>query len=132
MVVTDRVRALFDDARELQADALEMLAQDHIRNAAEKAWGATKRATDALVLARTGGEPERTPETGAGLRLLESHDEGVRSVRLTRRYYARQGHLHGECFYNGLCEPAEDTERMIHRTSAYIEDAERLAAGDIA
>ena len=80
---------------------------------------------------RTGTGQDRRG-AGAGLRLLESHDEGVRSARLTRRYYARQGHLHGECFYNGLCEPVEDTERMIRRTSAYIEDAERLAAGDIA
>ena len=65
---TNRIQVIFQDARELQADALEMLAQGRVRNAAEKAWGATKRATDALVLARTGEEPERTPETGAGLR----------------------------------------------------------------
>ena len=51
---TDRIQAIFDDARELQADALEMLAQGRIRNAAEKAWGATRRATDALILSRTG------------------------------------------------------------------------------
>ena len=56
---TDRVQAIFQDARELQADALEMLALGKVRNAAEKAWGATKRASDALVLARTGDEPER-------------------------------------------------------------------------
>ena len=49
MVATDRVRALFADARDLQADALEMLEQGLLRNAAEKAWGATKRATDALA-----------------------------------------------------------------------------------
>ena len=53
VVATERVRALFADARGLQADALEMLALGKVRNAAEKAWGATKRATDALVLART-------------------------------------------------------------------------------
>ena len=46
---TNRIQAIFQDARELQADALEMLAQGRIRNAAEKAWGATKRVTDALV-----------------------------------------------------------------------------------
>ena len=40
-----RIEAIFQDARELQADALEMLAQGRIRNAAEKAWGATRRAT---------------------------------------------------------------------------------------
>ena len=86
---TDRVEAIFQDARELQADALEMLAMGKIRNAAEKAWGATKRASDALVLARTGEEPERTPETGAGLRMLASLDEAVREARLLRRYYSR-------------------------------------------
>ena len=57
-----------------------------IRNAAEKAWGATKRATSALILARTGEEPE----TGAGLRMLASLDEAVREARLLRRYYSRQ------------------------------------------
>ena len=46
---TDRIAIIFQDARTLQADALGMLAQGRIRNAAEKAWGATKRATDALV-----------------------------------------------------------------------------------
>ena len=57
MVATDRVREIFADARDIQADALEMLALGKLRNAAEKVWGATKRATDALVLARTGEEP---------------------------------------------------------------------------
>ena len=71
---TDRIQAIFQDARSLQADALEMLAQGRIRNAAEKAWGATKRATDALVLARSGEEPERSSESSTSLRMLESLD----------------------------------------------------------
>ena len=54
---TNRIEEIFADARELQADALEMLALGKVRNAAEKDWGATKRASDALVLARTGEEP---------------------------------------------------------------------------
>ena len=48
------------------------LDQGSIRDAAEKAWGATQWATDALVLARTGEEPEFSPETAHGLRMLES------------------------------------------------------------
>ena len=127
---TDRIQIIFQDARVLQADALEMLAQGRIRNAAEKAWGATKRASDALILARTGDEPERTPETGAGLRQLESLDQEIRAARLVRRYYVRQGHLHGECFYNGLSDPLDETERRVRETSDYIDDAERLAQGD--
>ena len=113
---TDRIEEIFQDARELQADALDMLAQGRIRNAAEKAWGATKRATDTLILARTGEEPEFSPETAHGLRMLESLDEAVWEAHLVRRYYTRQGSFHGHCFYMGLCDPLEETERRIRET----------------
>ena len=125
-ITSNSADAIFADARTLQGDALEMLELGKIRNAAEKAWGATKRATDALILARTGRESERTPETSSGLRDLAERDPAVRS--LVGRYYSRQGALHGDCFYLGLCEPLEGTERRIRETAAYIDDAERLAA----
>ena len=128
MVATDRVRALFADARDLQADALEMLEQGLLRNAAEKAWGATKRATDALAW------PGDRRGTGAVLRELHwpqdagiPRPRGTKGTRLVRRYYTRQGHLQGGCFYAGLCEPIEETERRIRETSDYIDAAERLA-----
>lgn len=124
-IANHRADAIFTDARTLQDDALEMLEMGKIRNAAEKAWGATKRATDALILARTGYEPERTPETSAELRALAARDAAVRG--LVGRYYSRQGVLHGDCFYLGLCDPLEDTERRIRETADYIADAERLA-----
>ena len=75
MVATDQVRQLFADAWALQADALEMLALGDVRNAAEEAWGATRIASDALVLARTGEETERTPEMPRGLLLLQAKDD---------------------------------------------------------
>ena len=121
-----RPDALFADAHTLYDDALEMLELGKIRNAAEKAWGATKRATDALILARTGDLPERTPDTSTGLRYLAESDPAVRT--LIERYYTRQGILHGDCFYLGFCEPLDDTERRIRETARYIADAERLAA----
>ena len=124
-IANHRADAIFADAHTLDDDALEMLELGIIRNAAEKAWGATKRATDALILARTGHEPERTPETSAELRALAARDPAVQS--LVGRYYSRQGVLHGDCFYLGLCEPLEDTERRIRETAGYIADAERLA-----
>ena len=46
---------------------------------------------------------------------------------MVARYYTRQGRLHGGCFYNGLCDPIEDTERRIRETADYIGDAERMA-----
>ena len=56
--------------------------------------------------------------------MLESIDPEVRRARLVRRYYTRQGHLQGDCFYAGLCEPIEETERRIRETSDYIDAAE--------
>ena len=90
MVITEDVRAIFLDAWALQSAAVERLGQGDIRDASEKAWGATKRATDALVLARTGrGRPEFPAETAAGLRQLWNQDEAVRQAGLRPRYYTR-------------------------------------------
>ena len=127
---TDRIEAIFQNAREIQASAVACLDQGDIRDAAEKAWGATKCATEALVLARTGEKPEGTPETGAALRLLESMDEAVREAHLAARYYTRWGQLHRECGHSGLCDPREDTERRVRDTAGYIEDAARLAGAE--
>ncbi|MCY3690867.1 MAG: hypothetical protein OXI54_03800 [Chloroflexota bacterium] len=125
MVSTDRVPAIFADARAVHADALRMLEAGDIRDAAEKAWCATKRATDALILARTGIEPEISSDTSRGLAALATQDQAFRALR--RRYHARQSTLHGDCFYLGICEPVDEVEGRIQRTADYITDAERLA-----
>ena len=54
MVAVGRVEELFADARAMHGEALERLAVGDVRDAAEKAWCATKLATDGLILARTG------------------------------------------------------------------------------
>ena len=125
MVATDRVSAIFAEARSVQADALRLLEAGDIRDAAEKAWCAAKRATDALILARTGTEPEISSDTARGLVRLATEDQVFRVMR--RRYHSRQSTLHGDCFYLGLCEPIDDTERRIRQTADYINDAERLS-----
>ncbi len=125
MVATDRVSAIFSDARSVHADALRILAAGDVRDAAEKAWCATKRATDALILARTGTEPEISSDTARGLVRLATEAQVFRALR--RRYHSRQSTLHGDCFYLGLCEPFDEVERRIRRTADYISDAERLA-----
>ncbi len=124
MVATDRVQEIFEDSRVLYDDAIEMLAQDKLRNAAEKAWGATKRATDALLLVRTGEEPRTTAATTQELDRLANRDPQVES--LVGRYFSRIGQLHGLCFYDGICDP-ELTNRRVRETIAYIEDAEVMA-----
>ena len=125
MVSTDRVSAIFDDARNVQADAARLLEAGDVRDAAEKAWCATKRATDALILARTGVEPEISSETTRGLSALATEHQGVRVLR--RRYFSRQSELHGACFYLGVCEPLDEVHRRIRQTTDYISKAETLA-----
>ena len=70
MLSTERVLLLFKDARRLEALAQERLISGDVRDAAEKAWGLTKRAADALVLARTGEEPSTAGRTARGVREL--------------------------------------------------------------
>ena len=125
MTLTADVTRIFADSRQMYASSLERLEQGDIRDAAEKAWCATKRATDALILARTGEEPEKSPATSQELRLLASKDRSVEG--LVSRYYTRMGILHGDCFYLGLCEPIDQTERRIRETLIYIQDAEAIA-----
>ena len=129
MLAIDRVRELFADARAMHDSALERLAVGDIRDSAEKAWCATKRATDALILARTGQEPETTGMTSTGIRLLGERNRAIEN--LVGRYYTRIGHLHGECFYDSRCA-SRDTERRIRETIDYIAAAEDLAATDAA
>ena len=54
------------DARAMHDSALEQLAAGDIRDAAEKAWCATKRATEALLLAVNGEVPPTTVGVPAG------------------------------------------------------------------
>ncbi len=126
MLETQRVIDLFQDARVLYEDALEQLERGKLRNAAEKAWGATKRATDALVLARSGSEPATAARTTRGLHTLISQDQRVGV--LEGPYHTRADYLHGQCFYDGACEPPEEVERLIRETEGYIRSAQDLAS----
>ena len=107
----------------MHGEALERLAAGDIRDAAEKAWCATKRATDALILARIGEETGTTARTTNELDSLAHRDS--RFKPLVGRYYSRISQLHGSCFYDGICN--DQTVRRIRETAIYIEDAERLA-----
>ena len=126
MLETRQVEFLFDDARGLYDDALEMLEIGRLRNAAEKAWCATKRATDALILARTGQEPRTSGQTMRMLRQLRRQDESLEPMR--KDYATRQSFLHGACFYDGVLEPEDDIIADVRETIEYIQKAESMAA----
>ena len=123
VVAQDRVDELFSDARDVHAQAVERLEQGDIRDAAEKAWCATKRATDALILALTNDEPRTTARTTDELDDLAHREPEARSLK--GRYYSRLSQLHGACFYDGRCN--RHTERRIRETAQYITDAEAMA-----
>lgn len=125
MTLAQDVSTVLADAHALHAASLERLDAGDIRDAAEKAWCAMVRATNALILARTGVEPERSPHTTQGLKSLALEDERVRG--LLRRYYVAQSDLHGNCFYHGFCEPVNETEELIRDAGGYVADAEALA-----
>ena len=127
MTAINQIQEIFDDARQMHAQALERLTQGDIRDAAEKAWCATKRATDALVLSRTGQEPQTTSQTSGGLRVLARNDERFQSLRA--HYNTCIAELHSGCFYDGHCEPADLIGQTIQETSRYIDEAESLAEG---
>ena len=117
--------SLLADARELYDDALEMLEQDRLRNAADKAWCATKRATDALILARTGDEPRTSGETMRMLRQLRRQDPSLEPLR--KDYAVRQSFLHGRAFYDGILEPEDDLIADVRETIDFIRDAGVMA-----
>ena len=125
IAIEDRVNEIFAGAHGMYVQAVERLEHGYIRDAAEKAWCATKRATDALALARTDEEPPSTHDTTEALLALARQSNAYEN--LVGRYFTRISYLHGTCFYSGICGP--DTERRIRETAAYIADAEALAAG---
>ncbi|RLE85570.1 MAG: hypothetical protein DRJ41_00965 [Thermoprotei archaeon] len=123
--IMPKVEELFRDAERLYEEALKELKAGRLRNAAENAWAATLRATDALILARTGERPFRSDVTTRRLHELRSRDERVEV--LIGRYHTRADFLHGTCSYLGVCKPAEEVRRRIVETKKYIEDAKKLA-----
>ena len=120
MVATDRVNFLFAAARSLYDDAIEMLDQGKIRNAAEKAWGATKRATDALVLVQEGEEPQSGGQARRALLRLSAGDQVM--VTLQGQDVARQLLLRRE-LRTGRGDGRPDT--VLHRV---VQLAESLSS----
>ena len=123
--VQHRVDELFTDARQVYEQAIERLEHGDIRDSAEKAWCATKRATDGLILALTGEEPVTTAATSDGLDNLARETPQTKSLQ--GRYYSRLGQLHGACFYDRRCN--QETERRIRETIAYVNDALAIIDG---
>ena len=81
MTLIQTPQEIFADARAMQSSALEQLAAGDIRDAAEKAWCATKRATEALLLAVNGEMPQMAAELSRGLRAQGRSSENWNSLQ---------------------------------------------------
>jgi hypothetical protein len=75
---------IFSDARHMRDAALAQMAAGDVRDAAEKAWCATLRATEALVLIRTGEGPSTSTAAGRRLRALSMSDQSLWDLRAER------------------------------------------------
>lgn len=119
------VEELIRDAEDLLSKATEEIPIN-LRDAAEKAWAATLRAADALILARTGKKPEVAHERRRELEAICLKDPKAEELKLCDRYGSRETYLHAMCFYEGYCQPTEAVERRIKETRNYIEDVKKL------
>ena len=117
--------AIFADARPMHSHALERWEAGDIRDAAEKGWRSMRRAAEALVLAHTGKPCPNTSAVSRELRALGRSDETA--YLLAGHYGAAARYLHGDCFYSGLCDPVDDTERRLREAANFIATAEGLA-----
>ena len=126
MVATDESRALMMDARQIHESAIERMNAGDIRDAAEKAWCAVKRSTDALILAKTGEAQPRPTNTSAGIKEL-SHSRRGQYITIRRRFSDTARYLHTDCFYNGHCEPIEFVRELILEVRDHINDCERMS-----
>ncbi len=121
---------IFADALRMAGAAAEHMDAGDVRDAAEKAWSATVRATEALVLARTGQEPGYSTETGRRLQAIVAADFTLWDLMI--HYADRKATLYEQCLCHDYYQ-LEVIERLIRETLDFIRECERLAretAGD--
>ena len=136
MLKTERVTALFDEARVNRADSLLRLkdAEKHwdrreLLRAAEKAWAATTQATNALVLAYHGVEVEANGANNAYGALLRLCQEVPELKEMKDSYTSLSVSLFGLVLCDGSLDPLEHTIEDIREAADYVRDAERLVDG---
>ena len=108
-------------------EALEELKAGRLRKAAENAWAATAKATDALLYVRAKFEVVRGLGRTRELYKLAKEDPEVKALNLVKEYNDRILHLHGNCFYEGILEiPDMDISKLIIETGRYVEKIKKL------
>ena len=114
------------DAYAMQAAAVQRLEAGDWRDAAEKAWCATRNSTQALVLETLGEDNPRSTKIESGIRFL-SHERGGQWTELRNRFGYIAHYLHGRAFYDGIY--SDDLPELVRGVADYIRVAEELADG---
>ena len=116
---------MMQDAREAQATAERLLTAGDWRDAAEKAWLATRNATAAAVLEVTGVNNSGSKGITAGINKL-ARERGGEWARLRQSYRDVIRYLHTDAFYHG--KHRNDIGDRVRGVADYIRRAEELAA----
>lgn len=124
MLKNTEAEALMQDARAIQASALQRLEAEDWRDAAEKTWCATRNATKALVLEVDSEEAQRSTKIEVAMRNL-ARRQGGEWLKLRSLYSDIVHFLHAEAFYEGAY--TDDVPEYIREGSEFIDLAERLA-----
>ena len=124
MLKNATARDLISDARAIHRAALAQLEAGDWRDAAEKAWCATRNATEAAILELHGTESPRSTNIDAGIRSL-ARERGGDWIELRKNYTKVVYHLHIEAFYGGVWH--DDIPDLIRGVAEYVDLIEGLA-----
>ena len=125
MLATERAKEMLADAWAFYDEAIKLLEQGDLRNAAGKAWDASEKATVALVFEKTGREPQFVRDLSREVAYLGQESESHASFR--SRFAGQVEDLYGDCYIENHCEPEDYHADMIRDTDGFIREAERLA-----
>ena len=120
-------RDLISDARAIHREALAQLEAGDWRDAAEKAWCATRNATKAVALEIYGVDNPRSTNIDAGIRAL-ARERGGEWIQARKDYSDVVYHLHIEAFYGAVYH--DDIPDLIRGVANYIALIEELADVD--
>ena len=134
MLKTERTATLFAEAHILYDEGLKCLEEacdlwDRwlLRKSAEQTWEAALLATNALILARTGTEPEPDNDHNT-LNCLTGLFEELQDWEIFTGRYAGISHdIYQQAVVEGILDPVGLLIHDIRETADYIRECERLA-----
>ena len=127
MLQTNTVNELFQTAHQHHAQALDLLEQGQLRDAAAQAWQAALTATNALILSRTGQAPADLREANVLMQQFAQDNPSQRPL-LTHYNLLRDFLLHQDGLYDFSSILAGGIAVDIRDAGAYLREVEKLAA----